>query len=57
MGNLIVMPVFGGEGNKDAEALARLKEVFPNKAIETIDYNDVALAGGILNCTIRVVRN
>lgn len=46
VGNLIVIPVFGGEGNKDAEALARLKEVFPNKVIETIDYNDVALAGG-----------
>lgn len=54
--NLIVMPVFGVPGNKDAEALAKLKEVFPNKIIETIDFNDVALIGGILNCTTWVVR-
>lgn len=53
--NLIVMPVFGVPGNRDAEARAKLKEVFPNKTIETIDYNDVALAGGILNCTTWVI--
>ena len=56
VGNLIVMPVFGVPGNKDAEAIAKLKEVFPDKIIETIDYNDVALLGGILNCTTWVVR-
>ncbi|MDE7092506.1 MAG: agmatine deiminase family protein [Muribaculaceae bacterium] len=56
VGNLIVMPMFGVEGNKDAEALAKLKEVFPNKIIETIDYNDVALQGGLLNCTTWVVK-
>lgn len=55
VGNLIVMPVFGVPDNKDSEALAKLKEVFPNKIIETIDYNDVALAGGILNCTTWVI--
>lgn len=51
VGDLIIMPVFDVPGNRDAEALAKLKEVFPNKTIETIDYNDVALKGGILNCT------
>lgn len=56
VGNLIVMPVFGVPGNRDDEALAKLKEVFPDRAIETIDYNDVALAGGILNCTTWVIR-
>ncbi|MDE5839191.1 MAG: agmatine deiminase family protein [Paramuribaculum sp.] len=55
--NLIVMPVFGVPGNKDAEALAKLKEVFPDKEIETINYNDVALNGGILNCTTWIVIN
>jgi agmatine deiminase len=50
------MPVFGVPGNRDAEALAKLKEVFPNKTIETIDYNEVALQGGILNCTTWVMR-
>lgn len=56
VGNLIVMPIFGVPGNKDADALAKLKDVFPNKIIETIDYNDVALTGGILNCTTWVIR-
>ncbi len=54
--NLIVMPVFGVQGNRDAEALAKLKEVFPDKIIETIDYNDIALTGGILNCTTWTMR-
>lgn len=56
VGNLIVMPIFGVPGNKDTEALNKLKEVFPNKTIETINYNDVALQGGLLNCTTWVVR-
>lgn len=56
VGDLIIMPVFGGPDNKDAEALTKLQEVFPNKIIETIDYNDVALTGGILNCTTWVIR-
>lgn len=55
VGDLIVMPVFGVPSNKDTEALAKLKEVFPDKTIETIDYNDVAMTGGILNCTTWVI--
>lgn len=54
--NLIILPVFGVPGNLDAEALAKIKEVFPNKIIETINYNDVALKGGILNCTTWVIK-
>lgn len=49
--NLIVVPVFGVPGNKDVEAVAKIKEIFPDKIVETIDYNEVALEGGILNCT------
>ncbi len=56
VGDLIIMPVFDVPGNRDAEALAKLKELFPNKTIETIDYNDVALTGGILNCTTWVIK-
>ncbi len=51
VGNLIVLPVFEVEGNKDAEAVAAFKQIFPEKVIETINYNDVALEGGVLNCT------
>lgn len=50
------MPVFGVEGNKDAEALAILTETFPGKTIETIDFNDVAVEGGILNCATWTIR-
>lgn len=55
VGNLIIMPVFGVSGNRDDEALTKLKDVFPNKTIEPIDYNDVSLSGGILNCTTWVL--
>lgn len=48
--------MFGVPGNKDAEARAKLQEIFPNRIIETIDYNDVALNGGILNCTTWIFR-
>lgn len=56
VGDLIVMPVFNVPGNLDAEALAKLKEVFPDKKIETIDYNEVALKGGLLNCTTWIIK-
>ncbi len=51
VGNLIVLPVFEVEGNRDAEAIEIFKRVFPNKIIETINYNEVALEGGVLNCS------
>ena len=56
VGNLIVLPVFEVEGNKDEEAIAVFKQIFPDKIIETINYNDVALEGGVLNCTTWVYR-
>ena len=51
VGNLIVLPVFEVAGNKDAEAIAAFKRIFPNKIIEVLNYNDVALEGGVLNCS------
>lgn len=56
VGNLIVLPVFEIEGNKDEEAIAVFKQIFPDKIIETINFNDVALEGGVLNCTTWVVK-
>lgn len=53
--NLIVMPIFNRD--EDRQVLEILKKTFPNKIIETIDYNDVAKEGGILNCTTWVVNN
>lgn len=52
--SLIVMPVYNRP--EDTQVYNILKETFPNKAIETIDYNDVALEGGILNCSTWVRR-
>ena len=52
--NLIVLPVFGRD--EDKQAIAIITETFPNRVIETIDYNDVAYEGGLLNCTTWVVR-
>lgn len=52
--DLIVVPVFGRE--EDSQAIEIIKKAFPNKKIETIDYNDVAKEGGLLNCTTWVIK-
>lgn len=52
--NLIVLPVFGRD--EDKQAIDIIQKIFPNKVIETIDYNDVALEGGLLNCTTWVIK-
>ncbi len=52
--NLIVLPVFGRD--EDEQAVDILRQAFPDRVIETIDYNDVAWEGGLLNCTTWVVR-
>lgn len=51
VGNLIVIPKFNVEGNYDAETEELFRKIFPDRIIETIDYNEVALEGGVLNCT------
>lgn len=51
VGDLIIMPTFNVEGNRNEEALAILKKQFPGKTIETIDYTEVAKQGGVINCT------
>ncbi|GHU59005.1 hypothetical protein FACS189411_15310 [Bacteroidia bacterium] len=49
--NLIVLPIFEVPDNKDNEVVELFKKIFPDRAIETINYTDVALEGGLLNCT------
>ena len=51
--NLIVLPVFGR--GEDKQAVDVLRQAFPDRVIETIDFNDVAQEGGLLNCTTWVV--
>ena len=52
--NLIVVPVFGRD--EDKQAVDIIQKAFPDRVIETIDYNEVAQEGGLLNCTTWVVR-
>ena len=52
--NLIVLPIFGRP--EDDEVIKIMKESFPDRVIETIDYDDVALEGGLVNCTTWVMR-
>ena len=52
--NLIVLPIFGRE--EDDQVRDIFRKTFPNKDIETINYNEVAKEGGLLNCTTWVVK-
>lgn len=54
--NLIVLPIFETEKNKDQEVYDRFKQIFPNRTVETINYNDIGLHGGILNCTTWTIK-
>ena len=54
--DLIVMPIFDRR-EEDARALKIIQKAFPNKQIETINYNDIAKEGGLLNCTTWVVNS
>jgi len=49
--DLIILPIFEVLGNKDNEAVKRFREIFPDRKIETINYNEIGLEGGLLNCT------
>jgi agmatine/peptidylarginine deiminase len=49
--DLIVLPIFEVPGNKDNEVVRLFKKIFSDRKIETINCNDVALQGGLLNCT------
>ena len=50
IGDLIIFPQFGI--NKDAEALAKIQELYPEPDfdVEPIDSRIIAERGGILNC-------
>ena len=52
--NLIVLPVFGRD--EDKQVVDIIKGAFPDIVIETIDYNEVAQEGGLLNCTTWVIK-
>lgn len=51
VGNLIVLPIFEITGNRDNEVLKKFEQIFPDRRIETINFNEIGLFGGLLNCT------
>lgn len=55
--NLIVLPIFETEKNKDQEVYSKFKEIFPEREIETINYNEIGFHGGLLNCTTWAIKN
>ena len=48
IGNLIVLPSFGFP--KDELAKEEISSLFPENKIESIDCNEIAFKGGVLNC-------
>jgi agmatine deiminase len=54
--NLIVLPIFETEKNKDQEVYNKFKEIFPDREIETINYNEIGFYGGLLNCTTWTIK-
>lgn len=55
--NLIVLPIFETEINKDQDICDKFKEIFPDRKIETINYNEIGLHGGLLNCTTWTIKD
>jgi agmatine deiminase len=56
IGELIILPIFEVKNNKDQEVYDKFKEIFPERKIETINYNQIGLHGGLLNCTTWTIR-
>jgi len=49
--NLIVLPIFEVKNNHDKEVYEIFRQIFPDRKIETLNFNSVGLFGGLLNCT------
>lgn len=54
--DLIILPVFEVENNRDEEVIQLFTQIFPDRKIETINYNDIGLFGGLLNCTTWTIK-
>jgi len=50
IGNLILIPQFCIDGNRDVEALTLFKRVYGQKKVEFVEINRIAKQGGVLNC-------
>lgn len=50
IGQLILLPIFDIEGNHDEVVYDLFREAYPDRIIETININEIANNGGLLNC-------
>ncbi len=48
MKDVIIVPTFGIE--EDEKAIKTFEKIFKGQTIKTVDSNEVAKEGGILNC-------
>ncbi len=48
MENVFILPVYGR--NEDEKVLRQFRDIFSGSTIETIDSNEIADRGGVLNC-------
>jgi len=51
IGNLILLPIFDVPKNKDEEVFNLIRNVYKDRIVETINFNEIGLFGGLLNCT------
>ncbi len=56
VGNLMVVPIFGYEPDKDEAVVKMFHEIFPDRIIESVNYNEVGLEGGLLNCSTWTIK-
>lgn len=54
--DLIVLPVFEVVNNKDEEVFNLFSQIFPDRKIVTMNYNEIGLFGGLLNCTTWTIK-
>jgi len=50
VGDLIILPIFEIAGNYDVAVVDLFQKIFPNRAIKTVNINEIGNYGGLLNC-------
>jgi agmatine deiminase len=49
-GNVLILPKFEVEGNRDVETYQLFQKLYPNKSIELLNINPIAEEGGLFHC-------
>jgi agmatine deiminase len=56
IGDLIVIPRFEIEKEKDEEVFQLFQKLFPERKIESVNFNEVGYYGGLLNCSTWTIK-